>query len=202
MLHIVKVLDMPPEFTSQTTNQLTESDNPRAFVTGAGFVLQGAGMIFMFGACGVWLFSAFFIEKADTPVDKWADYLNSSSSAAAYITLGLVTCLVGGIGLAAVGVGLQGEKPSSGYWAMGITGLMAGLFAVLSATLFLREGYWGIGLVAASLFVGSVGLFLLASYSAGILKKHPPPPDLNDFTDDLLEEYRVKRDERRKKFDM
>ncbi len=184
------------------TNHDTEQDNPRAFVTGTGFVLQGAGMVFMLGACGVWLFSAFFIDKADAPVETWTDYLNSSSSAAAYITLGLVTCLVGGIGLAAVGVGLQGEKPSSGYWAMGVTGIMAGLFGALSATLFLREGFWGIGLVAASLLVGSIGLFMLACYSSGILKKHPPPPDLNDFTDELLDEYRAKRDERRKKYDV
>jgi len=198
---------MPADTTTHATTKPPvssdiESDNPRAFVTGAGFVLQGAGMIFMFGACGVWLFSAFFIDKADAPVDRWTDYLSSSSSTAAYITLGLLTSLVGGIGLAAVGVGLQGEKASSGYWAMGVAGLMAGLFGALSVALFTREGSWGIGLVTASLFVGSIGLFLLACYSAGILRKHPPPQDLNDVTDEFLDAYRAKRDERRKKYDV
>ncbi len=191
-----------PISSDQPTNGTIESDNPRAFVTGAGFVLQGAGMVCMLGACGVWLFSAFFIDHAESPVDKWTDFLHSSSSAAAYITLGIATSLVGGIGLAAVGVGLQGEKASSGYWAMGVTGLMTLVYGALTVVLFLRTGHWGIGLITAALFVGSVGLFLLACYSAGILRKHPPPEDLNRVTDDFLDAYRLKRDQRRKEYDI
>lgn len=113
--------------------------------------------------------------------------------AAALLTIGAAATLAGGVGLCGVGIGLQGERPSSGIAAFIVTGLLGLTFWIIFGIYCFRTDSWS-GRITALLFAGvTSSLFALAIRSAMILRRFPPPQDQNVVTDEFLEAYRTQR---------
>lgn len=178
------------------------ADNPRAFVTASGFVLQVIGGLLTFSACLAWAISAMLSSSTATPTPRWTDHLTGPQSATALLTLGLFTSLVGGLGLLASGVGMQGEKKGSALTGLVISSLMALVYVVLAVLLIISAHRFLLGGAALLCGILSGGAAVLATISHTTLKRSPPPGDYNLLTEEIVEEIRRKRDERRKEFDL
>lgn len=113
----------------------------------------------------------------------------------------LLVSLVGGLGLLAVGLGLQGERSGSGSAAMIVSALMAACYIVVAVIYLVALGRVLVALALFGLGLLGVLLFMVAGHSAAILKKFPPPADLNVATPEILEEFRQKRLERLKHYE-
>ena len=113
--------------------------------------------------------------------------------AAALLTIGAAASLVGGVGLVGAGIGLQGERPSSGIVAALVTGLLSLVFWSIFGLYCFKTESWS-GRIASLFFAGlASSLFALAVRAAMILRRFPPPPDQNVVTDEFLEQYRTRR---------
>jgi hypothetical protein len=177
------------------------AENPRAFVTGSGFVLQVYGGLLAFSACAIWGVSAMTPTSTATPAARWTDHLTGPQSAAALLTIGLFAGFVGGLALMAAGVGMQGEKRGSAAIATAVSGLLAGVFVALSALLAFSAGRFlmsGAALVVGTL---SIAATLLSAISHQTLRRFPPPEDYHLLTEEILEDLRRRREERRKEYD-
>ena len=163
--------------------------SPRAFVTATGYVFQVVGFALVMGACVLWGFAGFIEDRLDEPINTVGDYFKPDALVATVSLVCILTTLVSGLGLLGTGLGLQGENRSSGRWALGVTGVLAGVWWGGAATFwFISAPIWKIIVAAFSAGAGSV-LFLLAGNSARILKLHPPPDDLNVVSDEFLDKY-------------
>ncbi len=169
--------------------------NPRAFVTASGYLFQGAGLVLACSTCCLWSISGWTQGKLHQPVDGPSDYLRLETLPWTVAMLSTVLSFAGGLGRVAGGLGLQGERPSSGRWALGISGLLAAVWWLrLAVDLWWWAG-WGRLLVNACLAVAAVLLFLLAGNCARLLRLHPPPDNLGGVSDEYLEEYSRRRHE-------
>ena len=192
--------DSPPPTPDQSRSDLSAS--PRAFVTATGYVMQGVGLVLVLGSCGIWPLLAKLERPAGPPPGQWREFLSGASLPAALITLAAFNSVVGGIGLIAAGVGLQGERKRSGRIAIAICSVVTAVYVVLGTLLIARTDAWGYSLlcVAGTALTGI--MLLLAAHSSTVLSAHPPPADDSRLTQEVLEEYRRARDERRKQFDL
>ncbi len=175
--------------------------SPRAFVIGSGAVFQSVGGLFVFMACVVWLISAWTVPKAAAPQSQWNGFFHEEHLPSALMTIALLLTFVGGLGLLAVGLGLQGERPGSGRVAMAASGLLATCYLIVSVAYVVALGRVISALLVFALAGMAAVLFLLAGHSAGILRKFPPPPDQNVATPEILEEFRQKRLDRLKHYE-
>lgn len=173
--------------------------NPRTFAIGTGAVLQTVGTLLALGGCCLWSTSNYFLRPADGPAARWSDFLFANPAAAAW-TIGMLTSFVGGIGLIAAGVGLQGERASSGRIAMFVSGTMTLIFVGLVVWLVIHAAYLA-ALTPLALAVICGFLLALSGHSASILKHFPPPEDLSRATPEILEEHRRRREERIKEME-
>lgn len=176
--------------------------NPRALVTASGYVFQVLGGSLIFAACGGWLVCALTSPAATTPAARWTDYLAGPNLATALLTLGLFTGFVGGLGLMAAGLGMQGEKKSSAMTGMVVGGSMALVYLVLAILLMASAQRYALGAAALILVVLCGGAAILAAISHSTLCGFPPPDDYNLLTDEIMEDIRRRRDERRKEYDL
>jgi len=64
----------------------------------------------------------------------------------------------------------------------------------------LGEGRWGAAVVPIALSCGMFVLFLFSLRSAHLLRRYPPPPH-TEATEEILDEIRQRRQERRKYYD-
>ena len=180
-----------PDKSSDNAASAAASDaqeSPRAFVVSAGFVFQAVGGIFLMGVCSVWSFTTYFSAPATHSDAHWMDNLSS-----ALLTIGAAATLFGGVGLAGTGIGMQGERPSSGIAAALVTGLLSAVFWTIFGLYCLKTESWS-GRITALLFAGvTSSLFALAIRAAILLRRFPPPPDQNVVTEEFLEEYRTRR---------
>ena len=196
--------------TQHTTDRVAEGiaqpgsgeENPRAFVTASGFLLQVLGGFLTFSACLAWAISAMLSSSTATPAPRWTDHLTGPQSATALVTLGLFTSLVGGLGLLAAGVGMQGEKKGSALTGLVMSSLMALVYVALAVLLIASAHRFVLGGAALLCGILSGGAAVLATISHATLKRSPPPGDYNLLTAEIVEEIRRKRDERRKEFDL
>lgn len=173
-------------------NASTAQASARKTVQAVGQAFQAVGALFVLGSCLVWVLSAWTFRAAKRPPSHWLEYLSGEHLPAAALTVGIFTTLVGGIGLGAVGMGLQGERPTSGRAAVVVTTVLAGLYWGLFFLLLLAPaGSWLFALVAAVLAVGSTILISLAAHSADLLRRFPPPTDQNVVREDDLEGTRL-----------
>lgn len=155
---------------------------------GTGFVFLCVGAVFLFGVCCVWSYTTYFNAPSTHSGGHWMDNLS-----AALLTIGAAATLTGGVGLVGVGIGLQGERPSSGMAAVIVTGLLGLTFWVICGLYCFRTDSWS-GRITSLLFAGvTTSLFALAVKSAMILRRFPPPSDQSVVTDEFLEEYRTQR---------
>ena len=195
---------MSPRTLVEPESSITPGDSfpsPRAFAIGTGVAFQTIGSIYAFIAILAWAISAWILPRASGPAAQWTDFLAHENLPAAMITILILVSFVGGLALIAAGVGLQGERRRSGIVAMTVSGLMVPCYVVVAIILLvaLNRIFTAIGILVLALPAGV--LFMLAGYSASILRKFPPPPDLNAATPELLEEFRRKRLERLKHYD-
>ena len=176
--------------------------SPRAFVTACGYVFQVLGGLLVFAACGGWLASGLTAPAATIPAARWTDYLTGPNLTAALLTLGFFTGFVGGLGLMAAGLGMQGEKKGSAMTGMMVSGAMSLAYLVLAFLLLAnaQRYVFGAAVVILSLLCG--GAAILAAISHSTLKRFPPPGDYNLLTEEIIDEVRRKRDERRKEYDL
>jgi hypothetical protein len=191
-----------PNPLARSTDLKTESvASPRAFAMGSGLVFQTVGGLLVFAACLIWGISAWTIPKASTPLANWIDFFRGENLPSALMTIALLTSFVGGLALLAVGLGLQGERPSSGRAAMITSTLMAACYLVVAIAYAFALGRIFSALIVFALTVLAFLLFMLAGHSSAILRRFPPPAGLNDATPELLEEFRQKRLERLKHYE-
>jgi hypothetical protein len=175
--------------------------SPRSFAIGTGVAFQTVGGVLVFAACLVWGFAAWTAKKSSTPLENWTDFFRGEHLPTALMTIALLVTLVGGASLLAVGVGLQGERPSSGRAAMVASGLMAVGYFVVAVTYVVAAGRILAALIVFALGLLVAVLFMIAGQSASVLRKFPPPSDLSAATPELLEEFRQKRLERLKHYE-
>ena len=173
--------------------------SPRAFAVGTGLCCQAVGLVFLLGSCCVWSLSANVVEPSPEPAERRTDDLVGDRLPAAVLMIGLAVTLVGGMALVAVGTGLQGERPSSGILAMVVTGLMTGVYAASAVLLIVHTGSVMKALAPVLPALATSILFLLAGYSASVLRRFPPPPDQSVATPEFLEACRQEREERLKR---
>ena len=175
--------------------------SPRAFAIGTGVAFQAVGAVLVFAACVAWGISAWTAPKASTPLSNGTEFFRGEHLPSALMTVALLTTFVGGGGLLAVGVGLQGERPSSGRAAMLASGAMAACYFIIAVSYVVALGRIFSALIVFALGLLAAVLFMLAGHSASILRQFPPPADLNAATPELLEEFRQKRLERLKHYE-
>lgn len=163
--------------------------NPRAFVTATGFIFQVVGAVFAASGCVLWSVSGFLEAPLDEPINVLSDYAREGALARTIGLACVATTFVAGLGLIATGLGLQGERRTSGRWALVFAAVLAVVWCAGAISLWwVSAAYWKI-IVAA--FVAGAGtiLLLMAGNSARILKLHPPPDDQNVVSDEWLRQY-------------
>lgn len=193
---------MSDDNTPKAATPSESADSPRAFVTASGFVLQMFGGLLTFGALVAWGLSALMTSSTAAPTPRWTDHLSGPQSAAALLTLGLFVTLIGGLGLMAVGVGMQGEKKGSALAGVVVGSAMSLAYlalAVLFVVLTRRFVLGGTGLLLA-IFCGAATVLAVISHTT--MRLHPPPTDYNLLTAEVMDEVRRQRDARRKEFDL
>jgi len=174
--------------------------NPRAFAIGTGVVFQTVGVILALTGCSIWGLRGYVTAPVDQPAPNWLDFFSIRFGEALW-TLGLATTFLHGLALAAVGVGLQGERPSAGKLAVA-TNCAAGLiYAGMAAALILRESRFAMSLIPLMMFAFAGVMLALAIKSASALRAFPPPPDLSRATPEILAEYRRQREQRLRELD-
>lgn len=178
-----------------------EAPSPRAFAIGTGYVMQGVGFFLLLSACCFWSFSGYLFSAADPPAASWTEYLSGKHLPAGIVTGVVLVSLVGGIGLVAAGIGLQGERRTSGVVAVVTTVVMAAIYWLACGLLILKAGAWLPGTLSGLLGAVATILFLLSAHSAETLRRHPPPPDDPSEIEAVLDEHRKRRAERLEKYD-
>ncbi|RIK69356.1 MAG: hypothetical protein DCC65_01030 [Planctomycetota bacterium] len=147
--------------------------SPRAFCHATGFVYQGAGMLLALGACCWWSFSGRIhdevaIEAAAAPA--WR-------SPAHWAMGGVTLTFLGGLAIAALGIGMQNDRPPSAVWARRVTLALAVFFwAYLVAALLLLPGSLGRIVTPGMMAILWTVLHLLAGVSHEEMKRNPPDP--------------------------
>ncbi len=167
-----------------------DAPSPRAFVVGTGFVCQSVGLVFAFGVCCFWSLTTYFVPPEAGSHEHWMDNLTGDRLAAALVSIGVAVSLVGGLGLIGAGVGLQGEQSNSGRVAMAVTGVVGLTYWVLCALFVFKTDSWSGCVISAVFAATTTALFGLATHSATVLRRFPPPPDQNVVTDEFLERHR------------
>lgn len=184
---------MTKNSSAESTNDDGSASSPRAFAIGTGSVFQTVGSVFLLGSCCFWSLSGRVVARASQPAAHWGEYLTGDRLPAAVLMIGVVTTLIGGIGLVGVGIGLTGERPGSGRAGLLLTAVMGIIYSAATVLLALYGDSWLQCLPAAAFTAGTLVLFLLAAHSASVLSRFPPPPNQNVVTDEQLQADRERR---------
>lgn len=188
-----------PTDNLQPKASVDKGANPRNFAMGTGVVFQSVGCILLFGGCCLWSISGHVVTPDTAPPESWLGYFSSRPSAVAW-TLGVTTSFVGGLGLAALGVGLLGERASSGKLSVIATAILVVSYLVVAGMLGFAESRWGAAIVPILLAGVMFVLFLLSLRSSYLFRRFPPPPH-TEATEEILDDIRKRREERRKYYD-
>ncbi|MGB0714627.1 MAG: hypothetical protein ACPGXK_02040 [Phycisphaerae bacterium] len=172
----------------QKTEQ-TPEHNPRAFVTGTGFVFQGFGGFLLAGSCLIWVLGNVAVPVKAPDADSWGDLMTPEGVKRLTAATGIVTSWVGSLALLATGVGLQGERPRSAGRAQFVAFVLTFIYLACAVLLIVLGMQWLAALVFTVMAAVSVGLLALASRSVQVMKQHPPPEGYNEVTDEWVEEY-------------
>lgn len=171
---------------SDSIERGSSGDPPRAFAQGVGVVLQGLGVaLFLSNCClcslaGLWDTNLTSVEAREVMardpelITQPGSYLRDPGRAAAAVTL--LAATVGGLALAALGLGMQADRPRPAYGAAGVHILLVLIFAATGVLLWTAATGWAMLAWHAVLLVAlAAGLpFTLAA--CGQVMRHPPPP--------------------------
>lgn len=170
--------------------------SPRAFAQASGLVLQVIGVILALGTCCWWSFAGLTDERIrpTSQPDSLRDIVRASDGSRLWSMSAVCVSFVGGLALAALGLGLQAEKRRSGAAASAVAG-MGALFWFAYFGYALTYGA-GIGsLVWSLLMLVAWGLCaVLAVISADELRRNPPPADLGKAPADLKPDRLIDRE--------
>lgn len=155
------------------------SPSPRAFCHATGFVYQGVGMVLALGACCWWSFSGRIQDEVRPGLqDSQAASAPAETTGHQYWAMaGVVLSLVGGLGIAVLGLGMQHDRVVSAVWAKWVTLAVAVYFwCYLGMAIFVLPG--AISRIVMPLGMAALWtvLFLMAGVSVETLKRHPPDP--------------------------
>ncbi len=181
-----------PTRAASDGSQREAATSPRAFAIGTGYLFQSVGIIFLLGGCCSWALIGYLVEQATVPSAHWTGYFLTERMPAAVLTVCLAVTVIGGVGLVGVGIGLQGEQRGSGRAAVMLCCCMALVYWGATTLLAIGTDSWSYTLTAAAFGVVSILLLLLASRSASVLRRFPPPLDQHVVTDDDVTAYRNK----------
>lgn len=184
----------PPHQESSTPDASTA--HPRAFVSGTGLVFQTVGAVFALGACGFWSLSGRVVPLTRTEIQSWRDLLTPDHAGIAAMAGGLLTTFVGGIALAAIGMGLTGHTRRSGVLASIVTAAMTAIYLAITGVLAWDRGLCVPACVSGAFTLVTAGLFVLSAHSASVLKRFPPPPNQHQATKAFLDEHERQRRQR------
>jgi len=191
----------PPTSTDPSQADSGRTPSPRAFAIGTGVAFQTVGGVLVIIAIVAGIISVWVVPKASAPLSNWIDFFGKEHLPSALMTIATLNTLIGGLAMMAAGVGLQGERRSSGRVAMLVSGLMISCYFVIIITYIVATGRILPALIVFLLYLVTTIMFALARVSATELRKFPPPPDLNAATPEILEEFRQKRLERLKHYE-
>jgi hypothetical protein len=175
-----------------------DSPSPRAFAQASGVVLQLVGVVLALGTCCWWTFAG--LGAPAEPVDAsavprtFAEQWRAADASRLWGMFAVCVSLVGGLALAALGLGLQAEKRRSGTAATWVSTVGA-LFWFVYFAYALTHGA-GVGRLAwcVLMFVAWGLCAVLSIISADELKRHPPPPDLGRAPADLKPDRLIDRE--------
>ncbi|RME41491.1 MAG: hypothetical protein D6788_01095 [Planctomycetota bacterium] len=173
----------PQDAPSPTDAGAPDAAHPRAVVVSIGQAFLGVGIALLLTACGFGAFGEWMSPPSSTPP-------TASGERPASATIALLATMVagvGGMGLLAVGLAMQGEHPGSGRAGTIIAGAVTIVSLALTIAAGLADG-GGRGLAVGTGLVAIVGFCMtaLAAHAASVLKRHPPPPDRSTVTDEFL----------------
>lgn len=153
--------------------------DPRGFARGVGAVLQFFGVVLTFGSCCWWSFAGLTQERigSSSALMTVADVVGEAGATRLWGMGAVVVSFVGGLALAALGLGIQAEKRRATR--------AAAIVAWIGAAFWLARLIWvivtapGFGrIVAAALMAIAWGLCgVLALVAGDELRRNPPPPD-------------------------
>ena len=166
----------------------------------AGQWYQRIGVVMFLGAMAVWFTSGELVRPVATPAERWTDYLSGTHAWRGWFSVVVFSTCVGGLGLVGAGMGLSNDRRSAGRLGLATTGFL-GVIYLCSTVGFATTGHVWAAIPVAVVTMLDGFLFLTAAHCAALLKRFPPPKE-NPLTEEFLEEYRRKRDERRKKYDV
>ncbi len=166
-----------------------DTPSPRAFATTTGFVCQIAGLAYFLTGAAYWFVSGRVQDPTPVRVDTVADFFNDANVTLTVTTINVLAAVAGGLAMVAFGIGLQGERRRSGVGAMIATGALSAIGTTSVIVYVAFAGAWIRAMFALLYTAANVVLFLLAGHSAAILKRHPPPENLNVVDDAWLEEH-------------
>ena len=164
------------------TNTPPTTPPPRAFCQATGFIYQAVGVFLSVGACCYWSFSGRIQDEARpagvsegvrAPVE-----LSRDAKPEQFWAMGAVVLLfVGGLAIAALGLGLQHDRPAAAKWAKWTTLVIAIYFwAYLGMAVFVLPGAVARIVLPAIMALVWTVLFLLGGVSAEEMRKNPPDP--------------------------
>ncbi len=158
---------------------------PRPFSQATGFVYQAVGFLMAMSTCCWWSFAGLTQEEV-RPTEPGRQIVDIAQDAAPPLRWAMAAvCLLfaGGLGLVALGMGLQSDRLQSGRAPKWTTGAAALFFlSYLGMSIFAWTPSGARISTVAILAAVWIVLFLLAGVSAEELRKYPPTPRSNSWT--------------------
>ncbi len=161
-------------------------DPPRAFAQGVGVVLQGLGALMALTNCcvcslaGLWdpnvtSHEARQIIAADPQViSDPGSYLRDPVRAAAAVTI--LAATIGGMALAALGLGMQADRPRPAYGALVANIVLGIVLLAAGAGLWIGDAGWALRSWHAMLTLATLLALPFTIAAVRQVLRHPPPP--------------------------
>jgi hypothetical protein len=181
-----------PDMNDGDAAQPVPSAGPRAFCLAAGTWYCVWGVLsFVGGACGS-AGQVFLSEPLSRVPDQWLALLTHEYQYVGMMAVFHMICLVGGMLLLAIGLGLRAERPASATLALVATAMLT-LVHLALAVFWLATSRYTLSLVAGLTSGLYLFLFLTATGCRATFRAHPPPANRNVVTDAQLEAMRKTR---------
>ena len=153
------------------------SPHPRAFCQATGLIYQIVGFILAFSTCCWWSFTGLYQDEVRAPKGNESAMVELSRDMKPeqkWALAAICVSLIGGLGLTAVGIGLQHDRIARGIWVMGPTGAATLFYAAYTAAAWWQFPGRGRILVGGTLTFVWLIMFLMGGTSAEQLRRSPP----------------------------